>query len=272
MQKQNSRVRRITSRRSLLTTTPKRQFQNHPRVLYPQWPGLLEACQICSHSGTTPIMFLCQQRKECLVRSPPPLDLNLLTVLRYQAGPPPPPSPLNHRTIPGGEPPLLINPTISRDTTQIEQAGTQANLSGLVTGLDGSHIELSLARSFSTGSRSPSIRSLPLERDLESNVDFNGEIADSDRDVGSDGDLSEHSSVFTDDSDGSETSSRQYKWRKRLQAQKQSSLSRNQHTSAGTAPRLIETASSLPDLELYKTWDPRPTLKVSTEVHINSLL
>lgn len=139
-----------------------------------------------------------------------------------------------------------------------------------------SRIQLSLTNR-SSGSRSPSLRSLSPLRDSEvryseSDVDFNGEMDDLGGDFGSYGDSAEHTSVFTDVSDDSGTSARQYKWRKRLQARKRSSLSRHQHTSAGTAPRLKEIASSLPDLGLYKTWDPRTTLKVSTRVHFASLL
>jgi hypothetical protein len=113
------------------------------------------------------------------------------------------------------------------------------------------------------------------ERDPESGMDSYDEMAEAGGEPagepgdgsGSDRDLSGYSSASTDVSDDSGTPTRQYKWRKRLQAQKYLSLSRHQRASTGTAARLLETASSLPDLELYKTWDPRTTLKVSTRVH-----
>ena len=157
----------------------------------------------------------------------------------------------------------MINSTISRDTTQIEQAGTQVNLPGLVTRLDESP-QLSSVRRSSSGLRSPSLLG---SQNSELDEDFNGE-ADSGGDSGSDGDSSEHSSVSTDVSDDSRASARQYKWRKRLQARKLTSLLRHQHISAGTAPGLLETASSLPDLGLYKTWDPKTTLKVSIRYNL----
>jgi hypothetical protein len=76
-------VQHITSPCSLLPRTKKIIASKLSEVLYSQWSGLLEVCQICSRSGTTTMMFLGQPRKEYLVRSLPLLDWNRLIVLRY---------------------------------------------------------------------------------------------------------------------------------------------------------------------------------------------
>ena len=101
-------------------------------------------------------------------------------------------------------------------------------------------------------------------------VDSHGPNSNSDDDF--DGESSDQLAIFTDVSDISGSSTRKYKWRKKLQGQKHKSMSRHQHKLGNTAPRLNPTASSLPDLELYKTWDPRTTLKVGARVHFPSVL
>jgi hypothetical protein len=76
-----------------------------------------------------------------------------------------------------------------------------------------------------------------------------------------DGEWSESSSEFSSD-DGSETSKKRYKWRKRLRKIGRSSTTRYHHRYAKLMVGHERDASSLPDLGLYQTWDLQKAKKV----------
>jgi hypothetical protein len=172
-------------------------------------------------------------------------------------GPGPPPS---------GASVLLISSTISRDMTQAGANGVlvPSNLPSLAPPMGGHRMELASTSQYSSDSGSY----LPPRR---ASTDFGSPSEDSvyysDNGYNHSAGSSDDSSIYTDESDETDTippygRRSLYTWRKRLQLRKRLSSPRYQHKFARKPPGLERAVASVPDLGVYRTWDPRMARKV----------